>query len=93
MWKTLKEIGILGHLTCLLRNLYAGREATVRTLHGTTDGFRIEKGVQQGCLLSPCLFNSYDENIMRNARMDEFQLESRLTGETSTTSDIWMIPL
>ena len=86
-------MGIPGHLTCLLRNLYAGREATVRTLHGTTDGFRIEKGVQQGCLLSPCLFNSYAENIMRNARMDEFQLESRLAGETSTTSDIWMIPL
>ena len=86
-------MGIPGHLTCLLRNLYAGREATVRTLHGTTDGFRIEKGVQQGCLLSPCLFNLYAENIMRNARMDEFQLESRLTGETSTTSDIWMIPL
>ena len=86
-------MGIPGHLTCLLRNLYTGREATVRMLHGTTDGFRIDKGVQQGCLLSPCLFNSYDENIMRNARMDEFQLESRLTGETSTTSDIWMIPL
>ena len=86
-------MGIPGHLTCLLRNLYAGREATVRTLHGTTDGFRIEKGVQQGCLLSPCLFNLYAENIMRNARMDEFQLESRLRGETSTTSDIWMIPL
>ena len=86
-------MGIPGHLTCLLRNLYAGREATVRTLHGTTDGFRIEKGVQQGCLLSPCLFNLYAENIMRNARMDEFQLESRLTGETSTTSDIWIIPL
>ena len=86
-------MGIPGHLTCLLRNLYTGREVTVRMLHGTTDGFRIEKGVQQGCLLSPCLFNSYDENIMRNARMDDFQLESRLTGETSTTSDIWMIPL
>ena len=86
-------MGIPGHLTCLLRNLYAGREATVRTLHGTNDWFRIEKGVQQGCLLSPCLFNSYAENVMRNARMDAFQLESRLTGETSTTSDIWMIPL
>ena len=86
-------MGIPGHLTCLLRNLYAGREATVGTLHETTDGFRIEKGVQQGCLLSPCLFNSYAEDIMRNARMDEFQLESRLAGETSTTSAIWMIPL
>ena len=56
-WKILKEIGIPDHLTCLLRNLYSGQEATVRTLYGTTDGFRIEKGVQQGCLLSPCLFN------------------------------------
>ena len=84
---------IPGHLTCLLRNLYAGQEATVRTLHGTTDRFRTEKGVQQGCLLSPCLFNLYAENIMRNAMMDEFQLESRLAGETSTASDIWMIPL
>ena len=86
-------MGIPGHLTCLLRNLYAGREATVGMLHETIDGFRIKKGVQQGCLLSPCLFYSYAENIMRNARMDEFQLESRLAGETSTTSDIWMIPL
>ena len=72
-WKTLKEIGIPGHLTCLLRNLYAGREATVRTLHGTTDWFRIEKVVQQGCLLLPCLFNVYAENIMRNAGLDELQ--------------------
>ena len=66
-------MGIPGHLTCLLRNLYAGREATVGMLHETTDGFRIEKGVQQGCLLSPCLFNSYAENIMRNAGLDELQ--------------------
>ena len=57
LWKTLKEIGIPDHLTCLLRNLYVGQEATVRTLYGTTDRFRIEKGVQQGCALSPCLFN------------------------------------
>ena len=93
LWKILKEVGILDHLTCLLRNLYAGQEATVRMGHGTMDWFQIGKGVQQGCLLSPCLFNSCAENIMRNARMDEFQLESRLAGETSTTSDIWMIPL
>ena len=62
-WKTLKEMGIPDHLTCVLRNLYAGRQVTVRTLYGTTDWFRIEKGVQ-GCLLSPCLFNLYTEHIM-----------------------------
>ena len=71
--KLLKEMGIPDHLTCLLRNLYAGQEATVRTLHGTTDLFRIEKGIRQGCLLSPCLFNLYAENIMRNAGLDELQ--------------------
>ena len=72
-WKILKEMGIPDHLTCLLRNLYAGQEATVRTLYGTTDWFKIEKGVRQGCLLSPCLFNLYTEHIMRNARLDELQ--------------------
>ena len=72
-WKTLKEMGIPGDLTCFLRNLYEGQEATVRTLYGTTDWFRIEKGVQQGCLLSPCLLNLYAEHIMRNARLDELQ--------------------
>ena len=92
-WETLKEMRKPEHLTCLLKNLYAVQEETVRTLYGTTDWFRIEKGVQQGCLLSPCLFNLYAENIMRNAMMDEFQLESRLAGETSTTLDMWMIPL
>ena len=71
LWKTLKEMGIPDHLTCLLRNLYAGQEATVRTLYGTIDWFKIEKGVRQGCLLSPCLFNLYSEHIMRNARLDE----------------------
>ena len=71
LWKTLKEMGIPDHLTCLLRNLYAGQEATVRTLYGTTDWFRIEKGVWQICLLSPCLFNLYTEHMMRNARLDE----------------------
>ena len=73
LWKILKEIGISVHLTCLLRNLYAGQEATVRTGHGTTDWFQIGKGVCQGCILSPCLFNLYAEYIMRKARMDEAQ--------------------
>ena len=66
-------MGIPDHLTCLLRNLYAGQEATVRTLYGTTDWFKIEKGVRQGCLLSPCLFNLYAEHIMRNVGLDELQ--------------------
>ena len=70
-WKILKEMGIPDHLTCLLRNLYAGQEATVRTGHGTTDWFQIRKGVHQGCILSPCLFNFYAEYIMRNAGLDE----------------------
>ena len=73
LWKILKEMGIPDHLTCLLRNLYAGQEATVRTGHGTTDWFQIGKGVRQGCILSPCLFNFYAEYIMRNARLDEAQ--------------------
>ena len=72
-WKALKDMGIPKHLTCLLRNLYAGQEATVRTLYGTTDSFKVEKGVRQGCLLLPCLFNPYTENIMRNAKPDELQ--------------------
>ena len=72
-WKILKEMGILDHLTCLLRNLYAGQEATVRTGHGTTDWFQIGKGVHQGCIQSPCLFNLYAEYIMRNAGLDEAQ--------------------
>ena len=67
LWEILKEIGISDHLTCLLRNLYAGQEATVRTGHGTTDWFQIGKGVRQGCILSPCSFNLYAEYIMRNA--------------------------
>ena len=73
LWKILKEMGIPDHLTCLLRNLYAGQEATVRTGHGTTDWFQIGKGVCQGCILSPCLFTFYAEYIMRNARLDEAQ--------------------
>ena len=73
LWKILKEMGILDHLTCLLRNLYAGQEARVRTGHGTTDWFQIRKGVHQGCILSPCLFNFHEEYIMRNAGLDEAQ--------------------
>ena len=73
LWKILKEMGIPNHLTSFLRNLYAGQEATVRTGHGTTDWFQIEKGVHQDCILSPCLFNFYAEYIMRNARLDEAQ--------------------
>ena len=74
LWKIHQEIGISNHLTFLLRNLYAGQEATVRTGHGTTDWFQIEKGFSQGCILSPCLFNLYAEYIMLNARQDEAQL-------------------
>ena len=80
LWKILKEMGIPDRLTCLLRNLYASQEATVRTGHGT-DWFQIEKGVCQGCILSPCLLNLYAEYIMQNARLDEHKLESRLPGE------------
>ena len=71
LWKILKEMGITDHFTCLLRNLYAGQEATVRTGHRTTDWFQIRKGVCQGCILSPCLFNFYAEYIMRNSGVDE----------------------
>ena len=71
LWKILKEMGILGHLTCLLRDLCAGQEATVRPGHGTTDWFQIGRGVCQGCILSPCLFNLYAEYIMRNAGLEE----------------------
>ena len=73
MWKILKEMGIPDHLTCLLRNLYAGQEARVRTEYGTTDWFQIGKGVCQGCILSPCLFNLYAEYIMRNTGLEEAQ--------------------
>ena len=79
-------------MTCLLRNLYAGQEATVRTGHGTTDCFQIGKGVGQGCILSPFLFNLYAEYIMRNAGLEEAQLVSRLPGEVSITSDMQMTP-
>ena len=72
-WTILKEMGIPDHLTCLLRNLYAGQETTVRTGHGTTDWFQIGKGVCQGCILSPCLFSLYAENVMRNTGLEEAQ--------------------
>ena len=87
-------MGIPDPLTCLLRNLYAGQEAKVRTGHGTTDWFQIKKGVCQGCILSPCLFNLYAEYIMRNAGLDEAQaeLESRLLGDVLITSDMQMTP-
>ena len=88
--KILKEMGIPDHLTCLLRNLYAGQEATVRTGHGATDWFQIGKGVCQGYILSPCLFNLYAEYIMRKAGRE--QAESRLPGEISITSDMQMTP-
>ena len=80
LWKTLKEMGILDHLTCLLRNLHVGQEATVRTLYGTTDWFAIEKGVQQGCLLSPCLFILNAGCIVQKARLDELQAEIKIAG-------------
>ena len=80
LWKILKEMGIPDHLTCLLRNLYAGQEATVRTGHETTDWFQIGKGVRQGCILSPCLFNLYAEYIMRNAGLDEAQVGIKIAG-------------
>ena len=79
-WKILKEKGISDHLTCLLRNLYGGQEATVRTGHGTTDWFQIKKGELKGCILSPCLFNFYAEYIMRSARLDEAQTEIKIAG-------------
>ena len=80
LWKILKEMWIPNHLTCLLRNLYAGQEATVRTGHGTTDWFQIGKGVRQGCTLSPCLFNFYTEYIMRNAGLKETQAGIKIAG-------------
>ena len=80
LWKILKEMGIPDHLTCLMRNLYAGQEATVRTGHGTIDWFQIGKRVHQGCILSPCLFNFYAEYIMRNAGLEEAQARIKIAG-------------
>ena len=80
LWKILKEMGIPDHLTCLLRNLYVGQETPVRTGHGTTDWFQIGKGVRQGCILSPCLFNFYAEYIMRTAGLEEAQAGIKIAG-------------
>ena len=93
LWKILKEMGILDHLTCLLRNLYAGQEATVRTGHGTTDLFQIGKGVCQGCMLPPYLFNLYQSTSCECQTEWSSSLESRLLGEISIASDMQMIPL
>ena len=92
LWKILKEMGTPDHLTCLLRNLYAGQEATVRTGHGIADWFQIGKGVRQGCILSPCLFNFYAEYVMRNTGLEEAQAGIKITGEISITSDMQMTP-
>ena len=89
LWKILKEMGIPDHLTCLLRNLYAGQEATVRTRHGTTNWLQIAKGVCQGCILSPCLFNLYAEYVMRNADLEEAQAGIKIARKTS---DMQMTP-
>ena len=82
LWKILKEVGVPDHLTCLLRNLYADQEGTVRTRHGTTDWFQMGKGVHQGCILSPCLFNLYAEYIMQNAGLEEAQAEIKIAGKS-----------
>ena len=92
LWKILQEMGIPDHLTCLLRNLYAGQEATVRSEHATTDWFQIGKGVHQGCILSPWLFNLNAEYIMRKLGWRKHKLESRLLVEISITSDMQKTP-
>ena len=92
LWKILKEMGIPDRWTCLLRNLYAGQEATVRIGHGTIDWFQIGKEVRQGCILSPCLFKFYAEYIMRNAGLEEAQAGIKIAREISITSDMLMIP-
>ena len=92
LWKILKEMGTPDHLTWLLRNLYAGQEKTVKTGHGTTDWFQTGKGVHQGCILSPCLFNLYAEYIMQNARLDEAQAGIKIARRNIITSDMQMTP-
>ena len=92
LWKILKEMGKPDHPICLLRNLYAGKEATFRTGHGTTDWFQIGKGVRQGCILSPCLFNLYAEYIMRNAGLEEEQAGIKIDRRNSKISDMQMTP-
>ena len=93
LWKILKDMGVPDHLICLLRNLYAGQEATVRTAHGKTDWFQIGKVVRQSYILSPCLFNFYAEYIMEMLGWMKHKLKSRLLGEISITSDMQMTPL
>ena len=93
LWKTIKEMGIPDHLTCLLRNLYAGQEATVRTGHGTMDWFQLGNGVRQGCILSPCLFNLYAAYMMSNTGLEEGQGGIKIAREISVTSDMQMTPL
>ena len=92
LWKILQEMGIPDHLICLLRNLYAGQEATVRPGHGTTERFQIGQGVRQGCILSSCLFNLDAEYIIEMLAWKTHKLESRLPGEISITSDMQMTP-
>ena len=92
LWKILKEMGILDHLTCLLRNLYAGQEATVRTGHGTTDWFQIGKELRQGCILSPCLFTLYAEYIVRNAGLEEAQAGIKIARGNINNSYMQMTP-
>ena len=91
-WKILQEMGLSGHPTCLLRNLYVDQEATVRTLHGTTNWFKIGKGVGQGCILSPCLFNLYAKYIIQNVGLDYHKLESKLPVEISAKTDMQVTP-
>ena len=93
LWKILQEMEIPDHLTCLLRNLYAGQEATVRTGHGTTDWFRIGKGVCHGCILPPCLFHLCLEYIVQNAGLDETQAGIKIAGRNINNSDMQMTPL
>ena len=92
LWKILQEMGISDHLTCILRNLYAGQEATVRTRRGTTDWFWIREGVCQSCILSPSFFNLHAEYIMRNAGLDEAQTGIKMLWEISITSDMQRTP-
>ena len=94
LWKILQVMGVPEHLTCLLRNLYTGKEATVRTLHGTMDWFKIGKGMSQGCILSPCLFNLYAEYIIWNTKLNESQAGIKIVKRnTLKTSDMQMIPI
>ena len=91
LWKILKEMGILDHLTCLLRNLYAGQEAIVQTEHRKADWFKTRKGVYQGCILSPCLFNLYAEYILQNANLDESQAGIEIYQDKYQQPQIWRL--